>query len=123
MPLLEIELVGGQVAADAAQRIADAAAKVFEAAPQTTWVRVRTLAAGEYAENGGAEPGVAPVFVTVRKRANPQGETLRAEARSLTEAVARVCGRPKEQVHVCYEPAAAGRQAFGGELVEEDAWH
>ena len=121
MPLLEIEIVGEvkETAVNGlARRLADAAGGVFGSAPHTTWVRLRVLSAANYSENEGAAAGIAPVFVKVTQRTNPERDALRTEIRSLTEAIARVCGRPAENVHVCYEPPADGRQAFGGRLVE-----
>ena len=122
MPILNVEIVGEADAAgedSLAQRIADAAGGIFGSPPRGTWVRVRILPARRYAENEGAEPGVHPVFVHVVKRSVPPEEELRAEVAALTEAIAAACERPAENVHVCYEVAAAGRQAFGGTLVDE----
>lgn len=120
MPLLEVEIVGESGDADRpalAQRIADAVAQVLSSPPQGAWVRVRTLRPEEFAESGGAEPGVRPVFVSLIRRTNPEGDSLAEEVRRVTEAVAEACGRPPENVHVRYEAPAAGRQAFGGKLV------
>lgn len=121
MPLLEIEIVGepdGNRRDALAQDLADAAGVVLKSGPQEAWVRVRILPSERYAECGGKTPGVLPVFVRILKRLPPEGDTLRREVRELTRAVARVCGRPEAHVHVCYEPPGAGRQAFGGTLVE-----
>ena len=120
MPILEIEIVG-EPAADIrdglAQRIADVAGPLFGSDPQETWVRLRILPPGQYAENGGTPGGVAPVFVSVLRRRNPEGEELEREVVELTAAIAIACGRPKENVHVRYEPPGADRQAFGGRLI------
>lgn len=121
MPILEVRVVGELstgITAGLAQRIADAAAEVLGSRPGGTWVSVETLAAERYAENGGAEPGVAPVFVRVLLRHGPPREDAAEQVAALTGAVARCCGRPPENVHLVYEPAAAGRVAFGGRLVE-----
>ena len=120
MPILEIELVGepsGDSRAATAQRLADAVAAVFDAPSGSVWVRLRVLPEQDYAENGGAEPGLRPVFVRLLGRTVPEDDLRRQEARALTAAVARVCDRATENVHVLYEPAGAGRQAFGGDLV------
>lgn len=120
MPILEIDLVGEVGTADAAglaQRLADAAGAVFGSAPQSTWVKIRILGPADYAENGGAASPQRPVFVKVLKRSTSEGTEMADEVRRLTAAVAEVCSRPSESVHVCYEPPAQGRQAFGGELV------
>lgn len=47
------------------------------------------------------------------------GDALRDEVAALTRVVAASCDRPTDNVHVLYgAPAAAGRLAFGGSLVE-----
>ncbi len=58
-----------------------------------------------------------PVFVTVLHAHPPQGDARAQEAAALTQAVARALARPPERVHVQYAAAAAGRQAFGGEML------
>jgi phenylpyruvate tautomerase PptA (4-oxalocrotonate tautomerase family) len=122
MPIVDIEIVGPLPAgctAPLAQRLADAAGRVFAAPPGTTWARVRALPLDAYAENEAAvEPADAPVFVTVRKRRAPEGAELAAEAAALTRAVAGVLERDPGRVHVGYEASAAGRMAFGGTLVD-----
>lgn len=122
MPILTIEIIGtlpDSVRDGLAQRLADAAGAAFSSRPQGTWVRLRFTAAEDYAENDATgDPGVSPVFVNVRKSSNPEGEALRQEAIALTKAVADACRRPPENIHICYEAAATGRQAFGGKLVE-----
>jgi hypothetical protein len=59
-----------------------------------------------------------PVFVTVLHQRPPQGAALQQEVMALTTAIATLMQRSPERVHVQYAPAAAGRQAFGGRLVE-----
>ncbi len=121
MPILDVEIVGPldeAVEDGLAARLADAAAAVIDPdRPQGTWVRLRRLTLDGYAENAGGPPdGTLPVFVSVLEAAPPQSDALEREARALTEAVATACGRPAEHVHLLYEPPAAGRIAFGGEL-------
>jgi phenylpyruvate tautomerase PptA (4-oxalocrotonate tautomerase family) len=122
MPIVEIEVVGGPddpLPPSLAQGVADAAGPIFGTAPGGTWVRLRTLAATHYAESALAvAPDERPVFVTVTRRALPEREALMAEITALTEAIARILQRPPARVHVEYAPAAAGRIAFGGTLVE-----
>ena len=123
MPILDVEIVVAEtdrLNPELTQRLADAAGEVFAAPPGRTWVRVRELPLQQYAESGGLPPGVLPVFVTVLKAQPPSRETLREEIAALTGAVARICGRPSENVHVLYRPAAVGRVAFGEELVVDD---
>jgi phenylpyruvate tautomerase PptA (4-oxalocrotonate tautomerase family) len=119
MPLMEVEIVGdlGTAARDGlAQRIADAAGVILGSDPQETWVRLRFLPIEQYAENGGTPVGVAPVFVSILRRRNPEDEALEREVTELTVSIAAACGRSAENVHVRYEAPAAGRQAFGGRL-------
>ena len=125
MPIVDIEMViepGEMPAVGLAKTLSDAAAKVFETPAGRTWVRLRALPSAQYAENGdGPAEGVRPVFVTILKSKRPTGETLREETGRLTEAIATVCGRPAENVHVLWLPEAKGRMAFGGRLVEQDS--
>jgi len=64
------------------------------------------------------QEGELPAFVTILHAHPPAGAALAAEVLAVTSAVANCLGRPAERVHVQYAPAAAGRQAFGGKLVE-----
>lgn len=120
MPILDVEIVqspGEEADTGLAEALADAAGAVFDSPAGRTWVKLRTIAAEQYAENGGGPPaGIRPVFVTVLK-ANWKGEEVGQEVGRLTEVIAEICGRPAENVHVLYAPPAAGRIAFGGRLV------
>jgi phenylpyruvate tautomerase PptA (4-oxalocrotonate tautomerase family) len=120
MPVLEIEIVLRRdeiLRPGLAAELAEGAGQVFQAPPGTTWVRLRSLEQGNYAESGGGPPdGVSPVFVAVLKRTLPGMEQRRVEAARLAAAVAQACARPVENVHVLYLPEGDGRMAFGGEL-------
>ena len=122
MPIVDIEIVARAAAADprpAARALADALGTVFRTPPGRTWVRLRSLDAAAYAENQTTlSDADLPVFVTVLHAHMPVREALAAEVESVTLAVAAWAGRPVDSVHVQYAPAAAGRQAFGGRLVE-----
>jgi len=122
MPILEVTVVGDPPArarAGWAGRIAEAAGAVFHSGAGNTWVVLREHPLEDYAENAAC-PGerYAPVFVRVLKKSLPLEPELKIEVDALTRAVAEVCGRDPAQVHVIYEPGAAGRVAFGGRLVE-----
>jgi len=122
MPILDVELIRGAAEperATLARRLADAAGAIFESEPGQTWVRVREIAAADYAENAtdAAAAGLRPVFVRVLKRALPDAAAMTREIEALTNAVAKETGRPRDQVHVVYEPSGAGRVAFGGRLL------
>ena len=120
MPLLDIEIVlppDENAPQGIAAAIAEAAAAVFQSSPGTTWVRLHELSSGRYSENGGGPgPGIQPVFVQVLHASIPPQTELEQEASALATAVARICNRPVEHVHIVYEPGAAGRVAFGGKL-------
>ncbi len=122
MPIVDIELVAD--AADAAgtvtaQALAEVLGQALGSTPARTWVRLHRLDPGDYAENG-ATLGAAewPTFVTMLHSRLPAGAALRTEVAAVTQAVALCLGRSAQRVHVLYAPAAAGRQAFGGRLME-----
>lgn len=46
------------------------------------------------------------------------GAELQAEVSAVTHAIAQVTDRPTACVHIEYAPAAVGRVAFGGKLVQ-----
>ena len=120
MPILEIEIVlspNELLLSDLAARLAEAAAAVFQGPKGSTWVKLRALQQTEYAEDGGGPQDVHPVFVRVLKARLPRGGDLETEISRLTEALAQICERPAENVHVIYEPAGRGRVAFGGKPV------
>ena len=123
MPILDIEIVTtGEDELDGSlpAKIADAAGEVFESVAGQTWVRMRALPKGLYAENGGGPPdGTLPVFVEVLLADLPQGEALRSQVHRLTLAIAKVCERTPENVHLFYRESARGRVAFGGKLVAD----
>ncbi len=120
MPIVDIELVSDTVAPiGLAAELAEAVGAAIGAATGATWVRLRRLPRSHYAESGGGPPdGVAPVFVTIMARARPSGEALVRQVDAVTEAVAAHTTCPFENVHVIFEPEAAGRVAFGGTLVD-----
>jgi hypothetical protein len=102
-----------------AQLLADAIGGALKSPPGQTWVRVCSIARDQYAENQTAlDAGELPVFVTVLKKETTQRADLEREVAALTAAVAQVVARPAPCVHVEYAPAAAGRLAFGGVLVQ-----
>lgn len=120
MPILEIEITGPLPDPEdaLASRLAEAAGQALDSREGGTWIKLRHLPASAYAENGGGPPtGVQPVFVSIMRHTRPEGEALQAEITRLTEAIAGVCGRPSDQVHLIYAPDGAGRVAFGGRLV------
>jgi hypothetical protein len=91
--------------------------RVFGTEPGRTWIRLRELSAARYAEDGGESGAFFPVFVTVLKARLPRGEELEREVRDLAKEIGSACRRSPENVHILYEPPAAGRIAFGGTLL------
>ena len=122
MPILDIEIVASDstqsLPADLMRSLADRTAQVFDSPPGTVWVKLRIIPSTEYAENGGTPPGVYPVFVTVLKSRAPERSALEGEVAQLTEVIAKTLKRPKDNIHIFYQPDAAGRVAFGGKLVK-----
>jgi phenylpyruvate tautomerase PptA (4-oxalocrotonate tautomerase family) len=119
MPILDIEIVSDRterIRGAMTQALADELGGIFGAEAGRVWVKVRTLPQEQYAENGGS--AAMPVFVAVTVSALPEGDALHARVSLLTDAVARITRRPRENVHVEFQPAARGRIAFGGRLVE-----
>jgi phenylpyruvate tautomerase PptA (4-oxalocrotonate tautomerase family) len=120
MPILTIEIVlrpGETLPSHLAADIADRAGEVFGSPPGRTWVKLRGIPVEHYAENGGAAEGVYPVFVSVLKSRYLPPDEMQTEVTRLTTAIAQASARPVENVHLVYEPAGAGRVAFGGNLV------
>lgn len=120
MPILDVEIVlkpGEGLRDGLAADIARRAALLFGAPPGRTWVRLRGLPWEQYAEDSEPAGGAHPVFVRVLHRQRPAATVLRQEAATLAKAIAAVCDRPAENVHLFYEPDAVGRVAFGGEVV------
>lgn len=122
MPIIDVEFVGTAAGGDhgsLATELAATLGRVLATPPGRTWVRVRTLDAACYAENESPVlPSALPVFITILHAHPPAGPALAAEAAELTRAIASCLAVSPGQVHVQYAPAAAGRQAFGGSLVE-----
>ena len=121
MPIVDVEIVedrGRSGGGDTRVHSVDAPSSyVFGSETGITWVRLRCLSRGQYAENGGeVPPEVRPVFVSVLKATLPEEDELAEEAKRVAGAVATVLGRPRENVHVIYTPEGVGRVAFGGVL-------
>ena len=116
MPIVNIEIVAGTIDAKATQDLADGIGRAFGAEPGKLWLKVHELPGKHYAENDTA--ALHPVFVTVTASAPPEGATLRARVTQIVDVVAKHTGRPRENIHVEFAPAARGRIAFGGKLVE-----
>lgn len=120
MPIVDIEAVRAPERAGipTADELADALGEVFGSPAGRTWVRMRRLDPGCYAENGmSLAESELPVFVSVLHAHPPVGPAVQQELARLTQAIAALFACAPERVHVQYAPAGAGRQAFGGVLV------
>ena len=118
MPIIDIEIVlneslGENLASDLANKLGE----VFNSPPGTTWAKIHGLQADQYAENGTTQKDIHPVFVKVIKSNLEKGQDFQIEAEKISHAVASICGRPPENVHIIYEPESSGRIAFGGKLI------
>jgi phenylpyruvate tautomerase PptA (4-oxalocrotonate tautomerase family) len=121
MPIVDVRIVSEAALRDAAglaRALADTLGQTFDAAPGRVWVRLDTLPAAQYAENGEtlAADGL-PVFVTVLHAHLPSPAALEKQASAIARSVAGVTGRSIDRVHVEFAPAGAGRVAFGGRMV------
>jgi phenylpyruvate tautomerase PptA (4-oxalocrotonate tautomerase family) len=123
MPLVDVAIVlrpQESLRATLARELADRIGEVLGSSPGSTWVTVRAIGTDQYAENlTESTAEVRPVFVTIRKSQLPPRDMLQREVSALTPAIARVCGRPEQHVHIIYQPDGAGRVAFGGALVTD----
>jgi phenylpyruvate tautomerase PptA (4-oxalocrotonate tautomerase family) len=123
MPILNVQIVlrpGEELPAGLASAIAEAAVPVFGAPPGNIWVLVKALPTSAYAEDSSPPgEGIFPVFASVLKARLGPIEKLKEEAMRLSKAIATVCQRPPENVHILYEPEGMGRIAFGGHLMME----
>jgi phenylpyruvate tautomerase PptA (4-oxalocrotonate tautomerase family) len=120
MPVVDVQLVlaaGELVPEGAAQRLANAVARVLQAPPGRVWVRVTVLPEGCYAEND-TPAAPRPVFVRVLHADAPPSSHAATEAAALAHAVAECLTRDPENVHIEYAPPGRGRVAFGGKLLE-----
>ncbi|MGZ3697276.1 MAG: tautomerase family protein [Bdellovibrionota bacterium] len=116
MPILDVEIVGASDAEGLARRLADAAGIVLGSAAGGTWVKLRFLPRENYAENGDLPARVQPVFVSVLLGRCFEGEVQSRLALKLAEEFSKILDRPRENIHLLFEPSAAGRIAFGGKL-------
>jgi hypothetical protein len=110
---------GEEVTAGLTQALADGVGRVLNSPPGQTWVRLHLLAQDRYAENNLPLRSIdLPVFVAMLTRQIPEQSQLIGTMAKLTQAISEATGRHSDRVHVEYAPSAAGRIAFGGQLVE-----
>lgn len=103
MPIVDVEIVlrpDELVRQEMAMELANELGEIFQSPPRGTWVKVRTLSADQYAENGGTTEGICPIFVSIIKSRLPHAGELQKETERITGAVAQVSGRSSENVHI-----------------------
>lgn len=121
MPIVDIEIVlqpDETIPGELASELADQLGEIFGSSKNGTWVKVYGSDGIHYAENGGKEAGVYPVFVSLLKANLPAAEEIQREIDAIITTVAKICNRAPSLVHVIYQPAGKGRVAFGGNIVE-----
>src|SRR5262245_3485067 len=118
MPILNVEIVGSATENKLAQRLADVAATVFDTHKGNVWVKVHFIPKSQYAENGGTPDGLNPVFLTIQLGQSFGKKSNGEVATGLTESVSKLLDRPKENIHIIFEPSLKGRVAFGGKMLE-----
>ena len=120
MPIIDIEIVlkpNETISEKMVSELADVLGEIFGSSKNGTWIKVSGSSSVHYAENGGKEEGVYPIFVSVLKSRLPNPEEMQKEVEAITGAVAQVCNRSSSFVHVIYQPEGKGRVAFGGKIV------
>ena len=100
------------------RELADQLGEIFGSSKNGTWIKLHGISDDQYAENGGKEKGVYPIFVSVLKSRLPHPDEMQKEVDAITGAVATVCHRSASFVHVIYLPEGKGRVAFGGKIVK-----
>ncbi len=125
MPILTIECVcdtsepGPQ--SNQIHALADSLGDLFDSPAGGTWIKLRCLPREHYAENFiTADTTIRSTFVTVIHRVLPGEAQLAIQAQEIATRVAKELQRPVPNVHVIFEPAGAGRVAFGGVLIRTD---
>jgi hypothetical protein len=120
MPIVDVEIVlkrGESLRKEIVIELANELGEIFQSPGGGTWLKIRELPDDRYAENDGTAEGLYPIFVSIIKSRLPDFDEMQKEVESMTGAVAQICGRSSENVHVIYQPEGRGRVAFGGRIV------
>ena len=121
MPIIRIELVVGEdepeVEPSVVRALADELGDYLGSSVAETWVSLSYLPKSGYAENGVSET-LSPTFAHLLRYQLPEPSQLSNDAKAIADIIARHLGRPRENIHIIFEPDAKGRIAFGGELVD-----
>jgi phenylpyruvate tautomerase PptA (4-oxalocrotonate tautomerase family) len=120
MPIVDVEIVlkrGETLRKEIVSELANELGEIFQSPEGGTWLKMRELPDERYAENGGTAEGIYPIFVSIIKSRFPDVDEMQKEIERITGAVAQICGRSSENVHVIYQHEGKGRVAFGGKIV------
>jgi phenylpyruvate tautomerase PptA (4-oxalocrotonate tautomerase family) len=121
MPIVDVEIVLKPDETIHEKMVSELAARlgeIFGSSKNGTWIKVHGISNDHYAENGGKEEGMYPIFISVLKSRLPHPDEMQKEVDAITGAVATVCNRSSDFVHVIYLPEGKGRAAFGGKIVK-----
>ncbi|MFA5631805.1 MAG: hypothetical protein WC997_09855 [Porticoccaceae bacterium] len=122
MAIVDIELVVQEgkdpyLGQEQIQSIADTLGRIFETKPNRTWVKIRYLPGGQYAQNEAPDAVAAlPAFITVLKNRPPAPDQMAGQMSAIARELAPIIGRPAASIHVLYEASARGRLGIGGVL-------
>src|SRR5262245_23141957 len=117
MPIVDVEIVlrpDETIRKEMVSELANELGDIFRSQPGGTWIKVHELPAEQYAENDRTQAGIYPIFVSVIKSKVGTADKMQKEVEQITGAVAQICGRSSENVHLIYQPEGKGRLAFGG---------
>ncbi len=117
MPIIDVEVVGPIERKDLARLLANSAGEILESAVANTWVKLRSLSTKHYAENADLPPKMRPVFVSILLGRSYEESELAGIAIEMAASFSNILDRPKESIHILFEPNALGRIAFGGKLI------
>ncbi len=118
MPIFHVDVLTGDRLPRVAPDLANDLGALMRAEPGHVWVRLSACHPEDYGENAVAASDVPRwVHVRVILRAVPPEPELAELASQITRIVAQRLEREPDNVHVLFEPPAAGRIAFSGELV------
>jgi phenylpyruvate tautomerase PptA (4-oxalocrotonate tautomerase family) len=122
MPIIEFQIIGNLEISDKKdfrKELINGLANIFGSENKSVWCKFNFIPVENYIENdnsGLSIPLPLPIFLKILNYQNKSIEECKKEAIIISEFVSKVCNRPKENIHILYEPSAKGRIAFGGIL-------
>jgi hypothetical protein len=97
MPIVDLEIVlkpQETISSELASELADELGRIFGSPRNGTWLKLRGIPEVHYAENGGKEEGIYPVFVSILKASLPELEEMQPEVDTIIAGVHAICKRP-----------------------------